>query len=83
MRVYRGMEVMFVTIQQSLFRAEPSASKSGPLPFKSPEHSLETRLVDSILYLVVLIQVLSKNQIHLPSSGTFHHMSRNVKKINV
>jgi hypothetical protein len=27
MRVYRGMEVMFLTIQQTLFRAEPSASK--------------------------------------------------------
>jgi len=70
MRVYRDMVVMFLTIQQSLFRAEPSASKSGPLTFKSPGYSLDTRLVDTILYLVVLIQVLSKNQTHLPPSDT-------------
>jgi hypothetical protein len=74
MRVYRGVEVMFLTIQLSLFRAAPSDSKSGPLTFKSPGYSLDTRLVDTILYSVVLIQVPSMNQTHLPSSGTISVM---------
>lgn len=64
------MEVMFLTIQQSLFRAEPSASQSSTLTFKSPGYSLDTMLVDSILDFVVLIQVLS-NQTHLPLNGHY------------
>lgn len=71
MRVCRGVEVMFLTIQQSLFRAEPSASRSSTLTFTSPWYSLDTMLVDSILDFVVLIQVLYKNQTHLPSNGHY------------
>jgi len=65
---------MFLTIHQLLFIAEPSASKSGLLTFKGPGYSLDTRLIDCILYLIVLIQVFSKNQTHLPSSSTISVM---------